>query len=52
MESTKTLKIVLREQVERNTQAINSKIVMEVTKELVGVLLLGPQSALAKTLNL
>jgi hypothetical protein len=43
---------LLREQVERNTHAINSKIVMDVTKELVEVLLLGPQGALAKTLNL
>jgi hypothetical protein len=40
---------LLRDHVERTLHAINVAIVMEATKELVGELLLGPQSMLAKT---
>ena len=40
---------VLRDHVERTLHATNAAIVMEARKELVGELLLGPQSMLAKT---
>jgi hypothetical protein len=39
----------LREQVERTLHTTNSVIVMEVTKELLGELLLAPQGVMVKT---